>query len=74
MREMTIVSDVAGVVWKLEVDEGDVVEGDQTLIVFESMKMEIPLTAPEPGKIARVLVKAGEVVSEGQNVIVLLVG
>ena len=73
MREMTIASDVAGMVWKVEVSERDLVEKDSVLIVFESMKMEIPLAAPEAGKIARLLVKPGEAVQEGQNVIVLLV-
>ena len=73
MREMKIASDVAGQVWKIEVGESDLVEKDSVLMVFESMKMEIPLAAPERGTIARVLVKAGDVVQEGQNVIVLLV-
>jgi urea carboxylase len=73
MRQLTLVSDVAGTVWKVEVSERDLVEKDSTLMVFESMKMEIPLAAPEPGKVERLLVKPGESVNEGQNVIVLLV-
>jgi biotin carboxyl carrier protein len=73
MREMTIGSDVAGTVWKVEVSEGDVVGEDAVLMVFESMKMEIPFTAPQGGTVARLLVKAGDSVTEGQNIIVLLV-
>jgi biotin carboxyl carrier protein len=73
MREVTLGSDVAGTVWKIEVGEGDVVAEDGVLVVFESMKMEIPLTAPEGGRVARLLVKAGDSVTEGQDIIVLLV-
>ena len=61
-------------IWKIEAREGDVVDRDQVLVVFESMKMEIPLTAPSPGTIGRVLVEVGEAVSEGQNVVVLIIG
>jgi acetyl-CoA carboxylase biotin carboxyl carrier protein len=47
------------------------VTADQTLVILESMKMEIPLTAPRAGTVLRVLVAEGEAVSEGQDVLVL---
>jgi biotin carboxyl carrier protein len=73
MKELALAADIAGTVWKVEVSEGDLVETDGILMVFESMKMEIPLAAPGPGKVARLLVGPGESVKEGQHVIVLLV-
>lgn len=64
-------SDVTGTVWKVEVREGDTVSPDQTLVVLESMKMEIPVSAPHAGTVLQVLVAEGESVSEGQDVVVI---
>ncbi|MBS0499505.1 MAG: acetyl-CoA carboxylase biotin carboxyl carrier protein subunit [Burkholderiaceae bacterium] len=67
----TLQSEVTGTVWKLEVIEGQEVTAEQTLLVMESMKMEIPMTAPRAGRVLRLLVGEGEVVAEGQGVVVL---
>lgn len=64
-------SDVTGTVWKIEVRPGDAVGTDQTLLVLESMKMEIPVTAPRAGTVLEVLVSEGEPVAEGQTVVVI---
>jgi acetyl-CoA carboxylase biotin carboxyl carrier protein len=71
MARITLQSEVTGTVWKLEVRVGDRVEAEQTLVVLESMKMEIPLTAPRAGTVASLLVQEGEGVSEGQDLVVL---
>ncbi|MBS0407826.1 MAG: acetyl-CoA carboxylase biotin carboxyl carrier protein subunit [Proteobacteria bacterium] len=67
----TLQSEVTGTVWKLEVIEGQEVTAEQTLIVMESMKMEIPVIAPRAGRVLQLLVGEGEAVAEGQGVVVL---
>ena len=60
-------------VWKLEVSIGEpVVAQGQTLIVTESMKMEISITAPVGGKLRELRCQPGRVVKAGQ--IVALIG
>lgn len=71
MADVKLQSEVTGTVWKVEVKEGDAVDADQTLVVMESMKMEIPVVAPRAGTVRRVLVAEGEAVAEGQDVVVL---
>ena len=68
MAQIKIRADVAGTVWKIEVAVGArVAEGD-TIMLIESMKMEIPVMAPRSCKLLRVLVREGDPVSEGQVV------
>lgn len=71
MPRIHLSSEVTGTVWKVEVRAGDPVTADQTLVILESMKMEIPLTAPRAGVVLELLVAEGEGVSEGQTVVVL---
>lgn len=71
MSETTLQSDVTGTVWKIEVRPGDSVVADQTLVVMESMKMEIPVCAPFAATVLRLLVQEGEPVAEGQDVVVV---
>jgi acetyl-CoA carboxylase biotin carboxyl carrier protein len=71
MAQTRLQSDVAGTVWKIEVRVGDAVTEDQTLLVLESMKMEIPVTAPHGGSVLELLVQEGEAVAEGQDVVVI---
>lgn len=71
MANISVKSEVTGTVWSIEVQEGDSVSEDQTLLVLESMKMEIPVGAPRAGTVVRLLVGPGEAVSEGQDVAVL---
>ncbi len=67
----TLQSEVTGTVWKVEVVEGQEVSAEQTLMVMESMKMEIPVAAPRAGRVLQLLVGEGEAVAEGQGVVVL---
>ena len=64
-------SHVPGSVWKLEVKAGDRVKRGQTLLIVESMKMEIAVEAPGDGVVVELLVSEGRAVAPGQRVAVL---
>ena len=55
-----------GLVLDVLVGEGDAVERGQTLVLLEAMKMELRITAPASGTVAKVHCKAGDVVDRGQ--------
>ncbi|MFN3400328.1 MAG: biotin/lipoyl-binding carrier protein [Ferrovibrio sp.] len=66
MPIIDIKAEVTGKVWKLEAAVGvSLVPGD-TVMILESMKMEIPVEAPRPGKLASLTVAEGDSVKEGQ--------
>ncbi len=46
---------ITGIVWKIECKVGDVVEEGDTVITLESMKMEMPVEAEEPGVVKEIL-------------------
>jgi acetyl-CoA carboxylase biotin carboxyl carrier protein len=71
MKQITVNADVAGTVWKIEVAVGDTVEADQDLMILESMKMEIPASAPQGGVVRKILVEQGEAIAEGQGLLVI---
>ena len=71
MAKATIASEVAGSVWKILAKEGDTLQEDDTLLILESMKMEIPALAPSTGRVVQLLVAEGEPVREGQALAVL---
>jgi biotin carboxyl carrier protein len=52
-------------VWKVVAAAGDSVEDGDTLVILESMKMEIPVLAESSGVIAEIAVNEGDVVQEG---------
>jgi acetyl-CoA carboxylase biotin carboxyl carrier protein len=66
-----IKSDVAGTVWLIETQVGADVAEDDTLMILESMKMEIPVDAPAKGKVVEILVAKDEPVAEDQVVVVM---
>ncbi len=66
-----VVSEVAGNVWKVEVQVGQAVAADETLMVIESMKMEIPVEAPHSGTVMELRVNQGDPVEEGTVLVVL---
>jgi acetyl-CoA carboxylase biotin carboxyl carrier protein len=53
-------------VWKVLVSEGDHVDDGDTLVILESMKMEIPVLAEESGTVTRMHVGEGDVVQEDE--------
>ena len=64
-------SEVSGSVWKVEVTVGQQVNEGDTLVVVESMKMEIPITAPADGTFTEILVAEGEAVVDDQVILML---
>ena len=52
-------------VWKVVAAKGDSVDDGDTLVILESMKMEIPVLAESPGVVAEIAVNEGDVVQEG---------
>ena len=52
-------------VWKVVASAGDEVAEGDTLVILESMKMEIPVLAEEPGVITKMHVAEGDVIQEG---------
>jgi acetyl-CoA carboxylase biotin carboxyl carrier protein len=52
-------------VWKVVASAGDVIAAGDTLVILESMKMEIPVLAEEGGKLTELAVSEGDVVQEG---------
>jgi pyruvate carboxylase subunit B len=61
-----IPASVPGNVWKILVTPGDKVKKDDTIIILESMKMEIDIKAPQDGVIARINTKTNDAVEDGQ--------
>jgi acetyl-CoA carboxylase biotin carboxyl carrier protein len=64
-------AELVGNVWKVQVHEGDQVEEDDVLLILESMKMEIPVMAPNPGVVKEIRVAEQDVVQEGQILAVI---
>ncbi len=58
-------------VWKIVVSEGDTVEDGDTLVILESMKMEIPVIAEAAGTVQELRVAEGDVVQEGDVIAVI---
>ena len=58
-------------VWKVVVAEGDPVEDGATLVILESMKMEIPVISEYTGTISSLHVREGDVVQEGDVLAVI---
>jgi len=64
-----IKAELAGSLWKIVVREGQEVRADETLMILESMKMEIPVNAPTAGRVTKIHAKEGQSVQEGQLLI-----
>ncbi|MER7504026.1 biotin/lipoyl-binding carrier protein [Nonomuraea pusilla] len=58
-------------VWKIVVSEGDQVSEGDTLVILESMKMEIPVLAEDDGVVAQIKVAEGDVIQEGDVIAVI---
>jgi acetyl-CoA carboxylase biotin carboxyl carrier protein len=65
MATIELKTDITGTVWKVLKHSGDAVDEDEPVMILESMKMEIPVSAPESGVVREVLVKEGDTVSDG---------
>ncbi len=62
---------ITGTVWKIEVEVGETVDEGDTVVILESMKMEMPVEAEDPGVVKEILVEEGQSVSEGDSLVVL---
>ncbi len=64
-----IQSTMAGTVFNIVVQEGEDITAGQTVMILESMKMEIPVEAETSGKVAKVNAQIGDFVNEGDVLI-----
>jgi len=62
---------ITGTVWKIEVEVGDNVQEGDTVVILESMKMEMPVEAEDPGVVSEIRCQEGQSVSEGDTLVVL---
>jgi acetyl-CoA carboxylase biotin carboxyl carrier protein len=68
---MDIEAHITGSVWKIEVAVGDKLEDGDTVVILESMKMEIPVEAEDDGTVKEIRCEEGQSVSEGDVLVVL---
>ena len=62
---------ITGTVWKIECEVGqEITEGD-TVVILESMKMEMPVEAEDDGTVTAIVCKEGQSVAEGDTMVVL---
>jgi acetyl-CoA carboxylase biotin carboxyl carrier protein len=71
MARIEVKSEITGTVWQVKSKPGDKVESGDTLVVIESMKMEIPVITEDGGVVKEILVKEKDPVAEGQVVAIL---
>ena len=62
---------ITGTVWKIEVAVGDNVQEGDTVVILESMKMEMPVEAEDSGTVTEIRCEEGQAVSEGDTLVVL---
>jgi acetyl-CoA carboxylase biotin carboxyl carrier protein len=65
MAKVDVNSEMTGTVWKILVEIGQKVDEEEPVMLIESMKMEIPVFAPEAGAVAEILVAEGDMVEDG---------
>jgi acetyl-CoA carboxylase biotin carboxyl carrier protein len=62
---------ITGMVWKIECQIGDQIEEGDTVVILESMKMEMPVEAEDTGVVREILCEEGQAVNEGDTLVVL---
>ncbi len=68
---MNVIAEVAGKVWKIEARPGAKLAAEDSILILESMKMEIPVVAPAAGELLELRVKEGDMVGEGEVIAVI---
>ena len=68
MAIVDVKTEITGNVWKIVARVGQKLAEDEPILILESMKMEIPVSAPEAGTVKEILVVEGEVATEGSVV------
>jgi len=62
---------ITGTVWKVECEVGQEVEEGDTVVIIESMKMEMPVEAEDDGTVTEIKCQEGQSVKEGDTLVVL---
>ena len=62
---------ITGTVWKIECEVGQEVDEGDTLVILESMKMEMPVEAEDDGVVKAIRCEEGQSVSEGDTLVIL---
>ncbi|MBR6001737.1 MAG: biotin/lipoyl-binding protein [Bacteroidales bacterium] len=70
-KESPVPSPMQGTVVEVKVSEGQAVRSGDTVIVIESMKMEVEISATADGVVKSILVQKGDQLEEGQNVVII---
>jgi urea carboxylase len=68
---VAVYSEAPGSVWKVLVEEGSEIQAGDTLIIVESMKMEISIQSTASGVVRTISVRPGQVVNAGDQVCIL---
>jgi acetyl-CoA carboxylase biotin carboxyl carrier protein len=66
-----VAAHITGTVWKIEVSVGQKVSAGDTLVILESMKMEMPVESPVAGAVVEIRCQPGQAVSEGDVLVVV---
>ncbi len=66
-----VAAHITGTVWKIEVKVGQKVSSGDTLVILESMKMEMPVETTEDGTVKEIRCKEAQSVNEGDVLVVL---
>ena len=67
----TVVAELVAAVLKVEVALGQEVAADDAVVILESMKMEIPVLAEVAGSVVEIVVSDGDVVNEGDPLVII---
>ena len=62
---------ITGTVWKIECEVGQAIAEGDTVVILESMKMEMPVESEDDGTVKEIVCKEGQSVSEGDKLVVL---
>lgn len=62
---------ITGTVWKIECEVGQKIQEGDTVVILESMKMEMPVEAEDDGTVKEIVCEEGQSVSEGDTLVVL---
>lgn len=68
---MDVTTNMAGNIWKMDVSVGDKVTAGQDVVILESMKMEIPISAEIDGEVEEIIVNEGDFVNDGDVILKL---
>lgn len=62
---------ITGTIWKIKVEAGQSIDEGDTLVIIESMKMEMPIEAEDPGTVVEIRAAEGQPVNEGDVLIII---